>query len=378
MGAPSSRGARATRQRLPAAQRAHTASLKPGPGKRAGAFGLSLAELRPLFCRVLRLSAADWGRREDPASQAPRGAEDRVDTFRIFNLELPERNNILEKFQEEYTSRKQEHYHPLEWRNNPQPQHVKFIKTNAKFLNKPICYVDTEDTKSKEDHWWPCSEPLVHHPKPPYDKQSTQRNDFQKPICKLSWPIKYSSVQSPSHGIVPLASPQMPTRLPRIFQEEISFKHHYNARVTPCIPYQGKKQGAFVWREIKPARGMLVPEGATAPTSTQGSELLEQPQAEKGNHMTSPCLCMPDSQETPDSDTGLSKTDISVEAKADLNASEKGLKSGGISQKDKVDFGCPAGEAPSCGVREASLHELQDHLPPLPKVEQCPGEIQMA
>lgn len=120
---------------------------------------------------------------------------------------------------------------------------------------------------------------------------------------------------------------------------------------------------------------MLVPEGAS---STQGSELLEQPQAEKGNCMTSPCLCLPDSQETPDSDTGLSKTDISMEAKADLSASEKKLQSGEISEKDKVDLGCPAGEAPSCPVREASLHKLQDCLPPLPKAEQCPVKIQMA
>lgn len=39
---------------------------------------------------------------------------------------------------------------------------------------------------------------------------------------------------------VPLASPEPLTSLPRIFQEEISFEHHYNARITPCIPYQGK------------------------------------------------------------------------------------------------------------------------------------------
>ncbi|XP_077190346.1 ciliary microtubule inner protein 6 isoform X2 [Paroedura picta] len=301
-----------------------------------------------------------------------------IDTFRIFNLELPERNNIIEKFQEEYASRKQEHSPPLEWRNTPQPHHIKFIKTNAKFLNKPICYVDTDDTKDKEGHWWPRSEPLASRPKPPYDKQSTQRNDFQDPSCKLSWPIRYSNVRLPSHGIVPLASPRMPTRLPRIFQEEISFKHHYNARVTPCIPYQGKKQGAFVWREIKPARGIQVPEGTAALTSPQGSDPLEQPQVEKGNCMTSPCLCLPDSQETPDSDPGLSKTDISVEAKADLSASEKRMKSGGISQKDKMDIGYPAGEEPSCPVNVASLHKSQDILPPLPKAEQCPVEIQMS
>ncbi|XP_060105136.1 uncharacterized protein C2orf73 homolog [Heteronotia binoei] len=325
--------------------------------------------------RFAPLGTATYLSMERRQRMAPRQL---VDTFRIFNLELPERNNILEKFQGEYTPRKQDQHPPLEWRNTPQPHHIKFIKTNARFLNKPICYVDTEDTKDKEDHWWPRSEPLVHRPKPSYDKQSTQRNDFQKPSCEWSWPIKYSSVQLPSHGIVPLASPQTPNRLPRIFQEEISFKHHYNARVTPCIPYQGKRQGAFVWREIKPARGVLVPEGATALTSTQGSEPLEQPQAEKGNCMTSPCLCLPDSQETLVSDTGLSKTDINVETKADLSASEKRKKSGGISQKDKVDLGCPAREAPSCPVREASLHKKQDCLPPLPKAEQCPVEIQMA
>uniref|UniRef100_A0ACB8G9J5 Uncharacterized protein n=2 Tax=Sphaerodactylus townsendi TaxID=933632 RepID=A0ACB8G9J5_9SAUR len=121
----------------------------------------------------------------------------------------------------------------------------------------------------------------------------------------------------------------MPTSLPRIFQEEVSFKHQYLARATPCIPYQGKKQGAFVWREIKPARGTLVPERAEAPTSTQGSELSEQPQTEKGNSVvnciTSSSLSLPDSQETPDSDTGLSKTDISVGAKADPSAPEKEL-----------------------------------------------------
>ncbi|XP_054845322.1 uncharacterized protein C2orf73 homolog [Eublepharis macularius] len=301
-----------------------------------------------------------------------------VDTFRIFNLELPERNNILEKFQEEYTPRRQEHHQLLEWRNTPQVHHVKYIKSNARFLNKTFCYMDTEDPKAKEDHWWPCNEPLVHRPKPPFGKQSTQRNDFQKPNCKLTRPIKHSSMLPPSHGIVPLASPRTPTSLPRIFQEQISFKHHYNARATPCVPYQGKKQGTFVCREIKPARGTLVPEGAEALTSTQGSDPLEQPQAEKGNSvencMTSPCLCLPDSQEAPDSGTHLSKTDISVGAKADPSASEKGQ----ISQKNEADLSYRAGEAPSCPVRKAALHKLQDHLPPLPKVVQSPAEIQMA
>nr|XP_056709375.1 uncharacterized protein C2orf73 homolog [Euleptes europaea] len=274
-----------------------------------------------------------------------------VDTFRIFNLELPERSNILKKFQERYTPRGHDHNLSLEWRGTAQPYYVKFIKTNPRFLNKPIGFLDTEEPKAKEGHWWPCSEPLVHRPKPSYDKQSSQRIDFQKPNCKLSRPIKYCSLMLPSRGIVPLAFPETLTSLPNIFQEKISFKHHYNARATPCIPYQGKRQGAFVWQEIKPARGTPVPEGAEALTNTQGSVLLEQPQTEKGNSvencMTSPCLSLPDSQETPDSDTGLSKTDIGERAKADPSAPEKGQKSVGISQENKGDLSCPAGEAPS-------------------------------
>lgn len=51
--------------------------------------------------------------------------------------------------------------------------------------------------------WWPGSEPIsdCSRPKPSYDKQSTQRSDFQKPDCKLCRPVRYSSIQQPSRGI---------------------------------------------------------------------------------------------------------------------------------------------------------------------------------
>uniref|UniRef100_A0A8D0CFA9 Ciliary microtubule inner protein 6 n=1 Tax=Salvator merianae TaxID=96440 RepID=A0A8D0CFA9_SALMN len=180
-----------------------------------------------------------------------------------------------------------------------------------------------------KDCWWPSSMPAVQRPKPPYDKQSTQRSDFREPSCRLSRPIKYSSKLQPSRGIVPLASPQPSTSLPRIFQERLSFKHHYDARATPCVPYQGKKHGTFVWTEIKPTKGATDPEGTGPLPCAGGSGSLEQPRAEKGKSeegcVTSACLRLPDSQETPpDSDTQLSKTDIRTGAKADPRAPEKG------------------------------------------------------
>lgn len=52
-----------------------------------------------------------------------------------------------------------------------------------------------------KSHWWPTFEPTVQRPKPPYDTQSTHRNDFQKPNCILSRPVKHPSKLQPSYGI---------------------------------------------------------------------------------------------------------------------------------------------------------------------------------
>ncbi|XP_062981446.1 uncharacterized protein C2orf73 homolog [Elgaria multicarinata webbii] len=305
------------------------------------------------------------------------------DTFRIFNTGFPERNNILVKIQDKCTPNKQQHPRILEWRNNPQPIHAKCIKTNPKFLNEPILYMDTEDTKTKQDRWWPSIEPFVQRPLPPYDKQSTQRHDFQKPSCRLSRPIKYSSKLQPSRGIVPLASPQPCPSLPRIFQEQLTFKHYYDSRVTPCVPYQGKKHGSFVWTEIKPARGTTVPEGTEGLPCTQGSGFLEQSKPGKGNSvengMTSACLQLPGSQETvPDSDTYLSKPGLSVGAEADPRAPEKGQESPEISQTDKMDASPPLEERPSSPPKKGALDKPQDRFPPVHKTAQSPIEIQMA
>ncbi|KAJ7341277.1 hypothetical protein JRQ81_005188 [Phrynocephalus forsythii] len=278
----------------------------------------------------------DTGRRRRvPPQQAP-------DTFRVFNIEFPERNKILEKIEDVYTPKKKHQRYTLEWRNNPHPIHIKCIKTNTKYFNEPILYMDTEDRKSKQDHWWPRGEPFIQRPMPPYDKQSTQRNDFQEPNCLLARPVKYHS--KPSRGIVPLASPRPPGSLPRLFQEQLTFKQHYDARTTPCIPYQGKKCGAFVWTEIKPEmKAAVVPEGTqTLLLPPQGSPPEECPKTKEGDtansNTTSDCISSSVSQELlPDSNMALLKSDVMAGAEPVLHIPEKGQRSSEVFQTDKVD-----------------------------------------
>uniref|UniRef100_A0A8C8RDW2 Chromosome 2 open reading frame 73 n=1 Tax=Pelusios castaneus TaxID=367368 RepID=A0A8C8RDW2_9SAUR len=197
-------------------------------------------------------------------------------------------------------------------------------------------------------HWWPSEEPRVYHYSPPYDRQSTQRNDFQKPACTLLSSTKYSRKVQPSCGIVPLATPRTSTGFPKILQERISFIHQYNARKSPNEPIRGKRHGTFVWTEIKPVSGSIVPKGTEVFLSARGSCTLEQPKTEKGNsvesQMTSPSLCLQNSQETVGCETHLSKPDIREAAKAYPRISVRGQKSSGISQATEVDVIHPVGE----------------------------------
>ncbi|XP_026532532.1 uncharacterized protein C2orf73 homolog [Notechis scutatus] len=272
------------------------------------------------------------------------------DTFRIFNLQIPERNNILHKI--EWTPKKEERY-LLEWRNNPQPQHAKLLRMHTKFINEPVLYMETEDTKTKQSHWWPTFEPTVQHPKPPYDKQSTHRNDFQKPNCILSRPVKHPSKLQPSYGIVPLASPQLPSRLPRIFQEQLTFKYNYNSRATPCVPYQGKKQGTIILTEKK-TDSKIMP-------SIQGSDILEDLKSEKGPPVENGVATAHsfDAQKTsPHSDAHSSEPAMNLETKADPRIPEMDQETSESPQTDKVkDTFSPS--------KTVSFREPQSLLPPL-------------
>uniref|UniRef100_A0A8C2PKZ7 Uncharacterized protein n=1 Tax=Capra hircus TaxID=9925 RepID=A0A8C2PKZ7_CAPHI len=176
--------------------------------------------------------------------------------------------------------------------------------------------------------WWPHSKGLENPFQPPYDTKSTQRSDFKKPTCPLVSPVKYSKLQKPSYGIVPLVSPDASAELQRNFRERISFIHQYDARKTPNEPIRGKRHGVFVQTEIKPGSRPTVPERTEVLLNASGSRSSEQSKkTEKGNSaestMISPGLCRQNSQELLETKTHLSETDIRVAANASPIRPEK-------------------------------------------------------
>ncbi|XP_018419829.1 PREDICTED: uncharacterized protein C2orf73 homolog [Nanorana parkeri] len=234
-------------------------------------------------------------------------------------------------------------------RNNmPHPYYAKFIRDNVRFLNEPVNYMGTASTENKQTEWWPRTEESIPLHKPSYDRTSTQRSNF----CKLA----YSSHQTrhgcnphktPLRGIVPLASPRDRNGLPKLFQEEVSFLHQYDSRLTPNEPIRGKRHGGFVWREIKTQSGPGVPQGTRPFVNAIGSQALEQRQTERGNsvesNMTSPSPCLLGSQQMLNSEVHLSKTELREAAKTNPNITARELNSSGSSQTSRRKALAPIG-----------------------------------
>nr|XP_020770773.1 uncharacterized protein C2orf73 homolog isoform X2 [Odocoileus virginianus texanus] len=185
--------------------------------------------------------------------------------------------------------------------------------------------------------WWSHGKGLEDPFQPPYDTKSTQRSDFKKPTCPLVSPVKYSKLQKPSYGIVPLVSPDASAELQRNFRECISFIHQYDARKTPNEPIRGKRHGVFVQTEIKPGSRPTVPERTEVLLNTLRSCSSEQSKkTEKGNSaegkMISPGLCRQNSQELLETKTHLSETDIRVAANASPRSPERREKTAEVFQ----------------------------------------------
>ncbi|KAM4867298.1 LOW QUALITY PROTEIN: ciliary microtubule inner protein 6 [Thomomys bottae] len=157
--------------------------------------------------------------------------------------------------------------------------------------------------------WWPCVESSRHGIQPPYNPQSIQRTDFQKPTQPF-FPVRHSRIQKPSFGIVPLVCEDS-TELQNNFRERISFIHQYDSRKTPNEPLRGKRHGAFVLSELKPRRE-IVPKGTKVLLSTWGSWSSKMAQTTKNGNsaasrMTSAGLCRLNSQELWKTKTHLSE-----------------------------------------------------------------------
>ncbi|KAM4695314.1 ciliary microtubule inner protein 6 isoform 2-T2 [Discoglossus pictus] len=240
------------------------------------------------------------------------------------------------------------------------PQRFVFLSDSVKYLSEPICHVETADTIHKQMEWWPNGEQPVSRHKPLYDRLTTQRSDYQS-LVFCNHPTRHGSNPHmyPMCGIVPLASPKGRTRLPKLLQEEISYIHKYDSRLTPNEPIRGKRHGAFVWREIKTDSGPVVPQGTKRFLNATGSHSLEQPQTGKGNSvessMTSPKLCVHSSQQMFNSESHLSKTDLREAAKTYARNTAREQSSPGGSQTAKSQSLVPIGELVSSRPTEKPL-----------------------
>ncbi|XP_006174505.1 uncharacterized protein C2orf73 homolog [Camelus ferus] len=220
--------------------------------------------------------------------------------------------------------------------------YAKFINTNARTCNEPVPYIDPKKEPEDQGDWWSHSKGLENPFQTPYDTKSTQRSDFQKPTCPLVSPIKYSKLQKPSCGIVPLASPDASAELQKSFIERISFIHQYDARKSPNEPIRGKRHGVFVQTEIKPGSRPTVPKGTQVLLNALGSCSSEQSKkTEKGNSaeskMISPGLSRQNSQELLETTTHLSETDIREAANACPRTPERRERTAGVFQITAVN-----------------------------------------
>ncbi|KAG5855489.1 hypothetical protein ANANG_G00049580 [Anguilla anguilla] len=200
-------------------------------------------------------------------------------TYRIFDENAPERLDSFKVYKDHiFPSRSAEEINLYKTHNNPQPHNVKFIRTNVRWLNAPISHMETKSTEADQSHWWPngCDQGVT--PKAPYSRDSIQRRDFRAP--------RTAPHAAPGGAVTP--TPQQPLPL-KVLQESMSFIHQYNSRRLKDQPYQGKRHGAFVWREVPPPNRWSRPGGPTGGGAFLRSEPSHSP-GRGGNAMTSPQL----------------------------------------------------------------------------------------
>ncbi|XP_029449302.1 uncharacterized protein C2orf73 homolog isoform X2 [Rhinatrema bivittatum] len=168
--------------------------------------------------------------------------------------------------------------------------------------------------------------------------------------------------------LAPLAVPKTKSTLPKILQEQISFQHQYDSRTSPNEPIRGKRHGAFVWTEIKPVSGPMAPKGIKVFLSAVGSRPPEQPKNEKGSLVegcvTSPNLCLQNSQQMFDSESHLSKTDLGEAAKIYPRIPAGGQNSSSLSQPAEEDAGHHAREEAFCSATSHPLGDPRGRFPP--------------
>ncbi|XP_053369823.1 uncharacterized protein C2orf73-like [Clarias gariepinus] len=223
----------------------------------------------------------------------------RSNTYRIFDEKVPERLNPDEANKDhKYASRDPEVAEILKTHNIPQPYNVKFIRTNVRFLNEPLVYMETENTRDEQSKWWLNTPDKKVTRKTAYSQESTQRRDYPPvmdiPVTRVR---EQRNNKPPATGIIPTLSP---LGQPKELVEHMSFIHQYDSRRIHDQPYQEKRHGAFVWSE----------RGAMGPCAFQNSDGLRSDSEGKTYNMNFSHLALQSSPQM-DVSTGTFSTQSS-------------------------------------------------------------------
>ncbi|XP_050405589.1 uncharacterized protein LOC126821248 [Patella vulgata] len=139
--------------------------------------------------------------------------------------------------------------------NKPQPSTCNFLTHNVRLLNEPVCTVTTQKTLSEQPYWWCADKPEECNNKPSYSLDTLYRNDFQNlSEQRLHLSSRHSSNpnKDPAYGIIPINQLGGRKHKHRLYAEKMSYEHEYNSRKDPNYPIRSRRQGNFVWNEMKP------------------------------------------------------------------------------------------------------------------------------
>ncbi|XP_076879629.1 ciliary microtubule inner protein 6-like isoform X2 [Brachyhypopomus gauderio] len=177
----------------------------------------------------------------------------RSNTYRIFDEKVPDRLNPDQFYRDhKYETRDRRETELLKTHNIPQPYNARFIRTNVRFLNEPVAYMETEDTMAEQFKWWSAVPVKELHRKTVYSKDSTQRRDYQPITNTTVTRVLEGRDRPPATGIVPtLNLPGQPVDL----EEHMSFIHQYDSRRVHDQPYQGRVRACFVMEPLCGVRG---------------------------------------------------------------------------------------------------------------------------
>ncbi|XP_074141127.1 ciliary microtubule inner protein 6 isoform X2 [Sminthopsis crassicaudata] len=207
---------------------------------------------------------------EDDVASSKEG--DGKDNSEISDVHLPAIVEKKEKDKHENevkkTEQNSENTHP----RRPIVMYAKFIRTNARFSNEPVGYIDHPDMRDNQEDWWQHEEILSHHYTPSYDSQTTQRSDFKAPECELVLSTRHCRKQKAACGIVPLAISDTLPVIEKRFTQHFPFIHQFRKGLTP------KHHGAFLPTDIKPVRRPT--KGIEASQNSRGSRFSDQSKTE--------------------------------------------------------------------------------------------------